>query len=158
MLFTTCWMGIIGYTDDYIKVFLKNKEGLKAIFKIAGQIVLGLVVGYVMLFHEQVVVRIPKEIALENNYKIVQTISLHDIAKNKTLEYAYVKTSSTNVPFLKGNVFDYVWLTRFFGDNGASLLWILFIPIVIFIVTGVSNAANLTDGLDGLASDRKSVV
>ncbi|MEO6189743.1 MAG: phospho-N-acetylmuramoyl-pentapeptide-transferase, partial [Saprospiraceae bacterium] len=100
----------------------------------------------------------PKEIALENNYKIVQTISLYDISKNKTMEYAYVKTTATNVPFLKGNSFDYVWLTKFLGDNGPSLLWILFIPIVIFIVTGVSNAANLTDGLDGLASGISAII
>ncbi len=158
MIFTTCWMGAIGFADDYIKVFLKNKEGLKAIFKVAGQVVLGLVVGFVMLYHEQVVVRLPKDIALQNHYKIEQTIVLNDIVRNKTSEYAYVKTSVTNVPFLKGNSFDYVWLTNFMGDNAASLLWILFIPIVIFIVIAVSNAANLTDGLDGLASGVSAII
>ncbi|MEP7196386.1 MAG: phospho-N-acetylmuramoyl-pentapeptide-transferase [Saprospiraceae bacterium] len=158
LLFTTCWMGAIGFADDYIKVFLKNKAGLKAIFKIVGQVILGLVVGFVMLYHEHVVVRIPKEIALKNNYKIEQTINLNDIANNKTVEYAYVKTALTNVPFLKGNSFDYVWLTKFLGDNGPSLLWILFIPIVIIIVTAVSNAANLTDGLDGLATGVSAII
>ncbi len=158
MLFTTCWMGAIGFADDYIKVLLKNKEGLKAAFKIVGQIILGLVVGFVMLYHQNVVVRIPKETALAHQYPISQTIVLNDIVKNKTVEYAYVKTSLTNVPFLKGNSFDYVWLTNFLGDNGPSLLWLFFIPIVIIIVISVSNAANLTDGLDGLASGVSAVV
>lgn len=158
MLFTTCWMGAIGFADDYIKVFLKNKEGLKAVFKISGQLILGLVVGFVMLYHHNVVVRVPKEIALQNDYKIEQTIVLNDLIKNKTTEFAYVKTSLTNVPFLKGNSFDYVWLTNFLGDNGPSLIWLFFIPIVIFIVISVSNAANLTDGLDGLASGVSAII
>ncbi len=158
MLFTTCWMGIIGFTDDYIKVFLKNKEGLKAKFKLSGQILLGVVVGFVMLNHEQIVVRVPKETAIANHYTIEQTINLTDITKNKTTEYAYVKSTVTNVPFLKGNNFDYVWLTKFMGEHGPDLLWIIFIPIVIFIVTAVSNAANLTDGLDGLATGVCSVI
>lgn len=158
MLFSTCWMGAIGFADDYIKVFLKNKQGLKAIFKVAGHVILGLVVGFVMLYHEQVVVRLPKEEALANHFKIMQTIVLNDIAQNRSAEYAYVKTSMTNVPFLKGNNFDYEWLTHFIGDNGPSLLWLFFIPIVIFIVIAVSNAANLTDGLDGLATGVSAII
>lgn len=158
MLFTTCWMGAIGFADDYIKVFLKNKEGLKAIFKVSGQLILGLVVGIVMLYHHEVVVRIPKDLALKNNYSIEQTVVFNDVIKNKTSEYAYVKTSLTNVPFLKGNSFDYEWLTHFIGDNGPNLLWLFFIPIVIFIVISVSNAANLTDGLDGLAAGISAII
>lgn len=158
MLFTTLWLGIIGFTDDYIKVFLKNKQGLKAIFKILGQVVLGIVVAVVMLFHEKVVVRMPKAEALKYHYTIEQEIISFDNVKNKSIEYVYVKSSLTNVPFLKGNSFDYAWLTAFFGDNTGSLLWILFIPFVIFIVTAVSNAANLTDGLDGLATGVSAII
>ena len=152
------WLGIIGFTDDYIKVFLKNKQGLKAIFKILGQVVLGIVVAIVMLFHEKVVVRMPKAEALKYHYAIEQEIISFDNVKNKSIEYVYVKSSLTNVPFLKGNSFDYAWLTAFFGDNTGSLLWILFIPFVIFIVTAVSNAANLTDGLDGLATGVSAII
>jgi len=120
MLFTTLWLGIIGFTDDYIKVFLKNKQGLKAIFKILGQVVLGIVVAVVMLFHEKVVVRMPKAEALKYHYTIEQEIISFDNVKNKSIEYVYVKSSLTNVPFLKGNSFDYAWLTAFFGVNTGS--------------------------------------
>lgn len=113
MLFTTLWLGIIGFTDDYIKVFLKNKQGLKAIFKILGQVVLGIVVAVVMLFHEKVVVPMPKAEALKYHYAIEQEIISFDNVKNKSIEYVYVKSSLTNVPFLKGNSFDYAWLTSF---------------------------------------------
>ena len=156
MIFTTVWMGLIGFADDYIKVFLKDKEGLKAIFKVSGQIVLGLVVGLVMLYHDDVLVRMPKADALKHNYPIEQSIVNIDPAKSQ--EFVYVKTSLTNVPFLKGNRFDYTWLIQFLGDNSGSLIWIIFIPLVIFIVTAVSNGANLTDGLDGLATGVSAII
>ncbi len=155
LLFTTLWMGVIGFADDYIKVFLKDKEGLKAIFKVLGQVVLGLVVALAMLYHSDVVVRMPKSEAMHFRYDISQEIPS---AEGNGESQVYVKTSLTNVPFLKGNRFDYAWLTEFMGDNSRSFVWILFIPIVIFIVTAVSNAANLTDGLDGLATGVSAVI
>ncbi len=158
MLFTTLWMGLIGFADDYIKVFLKDKEGLKAIFKIIGQIVLGIVVALIMLYHEDVVVRMTKEEALQYNYPIQQTITTLNVKNNTTVEYVYVKTSLTNVPFLKGNRFDYSWLLSFISANSANLVWLIFVPFVIFIVTAVSNAANLTDGLDGLAAGVAAII
>lgn len=158
MLFTTVWMGMIGFADDYIKVFLKDKEGLKAIFKIAGQVVLGLVVALVMLYHENVLVRMTKADALKFNYPIEHAFVSMDASKSRTIEYVYVKSSLTNVPFLKGNRFDYTWLSNFMGDNSGTMVWIVFIPIVILIVTAVSNAANLTDGLDGLATGVSGII
>lgn len=158
MLFTTVWMGLIGFADDYIKVFLKDKQGLKAIFKIAGQIVCGLVIAVVMLYHEKVLVRMPKAEALKQHYLIVEEYTSYDPVKNLNTEFVYVKTQLTNVPFLKGNRFDYYWISEFIGDNAHRWIWIIFIPIVIFIVTAVSNGANLTDGLDGLATGVSAII
>lgn len=158
MLFTTVWMGLIGFADDYIKVFLKDKQGLKAIFKIIGQIICGLVIGLVVLYHEKVLVRMPKAEALKMHYVIEEEFTTWDATRNQTNEYVYVKTQLTNVPFLKGNRFDYYWITEFFGDNAHMWIWLVFIPIVIFIVTAVSNAANLTDGLDGLATGVSAII
>lgn len=158
MLFTTVWMGMIGFADDYIKVFLKDKQGLKAIFKIIGQIICGLVIGLVVLYHEKVLVRMPKAEALKMHYLIEEEFTTWDATRNQTNEYVYVKTQLTNVPFLKGNRFDYYWITEFFGDNAHMWIWLVFIPIVIFIVTAVSNAANLTDGLDGLATGVSAII
>lgn len=156
LMFTTLWMGVIGFADDYIKVFLKDKQGLKAIFKILGQFVLGLVVSLAMLYHNDVVVRMTKSDALKYQYDIQQEVSGFD--KLTGDQFVYVKTSLTNVPFLKGNSFDYAWIVEFLGDNSNSLVWIIFIPLVIFIVTAVSNAANLTDGLDGLATGVSAII
>ncbi|MBK6544051.1 MAG: phospho-N-acetylmuramoyl-pentapeptide-transferase [Saprospiraceae bacterium] len=158
MLFTTVWMGLIGFADDYIKVFLKDKSGLKAIFKILGQVVCGLVIALVMLYHEKILVRMPKAEALKMHYVIEEEFTTWDAIRNQTHEYVYVKTQLTNVPFLKGNRFDYYWISEFFGDNKHVWIWLIFIPIVIFIVTAVSNAANLTDGLDGLATGVSAVI
>ncbi len=158
MLFTTVWMGLIGFADDYIKVFLKDKQGLKAIFKIAGQIICGLVIAVVMLYHEKVLVRMPKAEAEKQHYLIVEEFTSYDAVKNLNQEYVYVKTQLTNVPFLKGNRFDYYWISELIGDNAHQWIWLIFIPIVIFIVTAVSNAANLTDGLDGLATGVSAII
>lgn len=157
MLFTTVWMGMIGFADDYIKVFLKDKEGLKAIFKILGQVVLGLVVALVMMYHEDVLVRMTKSEALKENYSIEQTFMAADASKTKMIEYVYVKTALTNVPFMKGNSFDYTWISNFWRQF-RFIIMAFFIPIVIFIVTAVSNAANLTDGLDGLATGVSAII
>ena len=151
MLVTTVWMGTIGFIDDYIKVFLKNKEGLSGKFKILGQVGCGLFVSLVMLFNDNVVVRMNYEEAMAQNYPIVQRVKADD-HKGQLQEMAYVKTSITNVPFVKGNMLEYSSVLWFLKENKDKWVWLIFIPMVIFIVTAVSNAANLTDGLDGLAA------
>ena len=131
MIITTVWCGAIGFLDDYIKVFRHNKEGLKGKFKIVGQVGLGIIVGSVMCFSEDIVVR--------ENHSV-------DTAIEHTIEMQDVKTTQTTIPFFKENEFDYSWLT---GGNQTAA-WILYILMAILIVTAVSNAANLTDGIDGL--------
>lgn len=154
MLLVTVWMGVIGFIDDYIKVFKKNKAGLHGKFKVMGQVGLGLIVAIVMLLNEDVVVRIPLVEAEKYGYDVVELIKPE--AGGETM--AYVRSYLTNVPFFKGNVFDYETLVRWFTENPEKWVWIVFIPIVIFIVTAVSNGANLTDGLDGLATGTSAVI
>ncbi len=161
MLFTTIWLGLIGGADDYIKVFLKNKDGLSGKTKIFGQIILGLIVGVTLLISNDVVVRMPLDEAKTGEYEIVKQYQIplprvNDISR--MTEMAYVKTTLTNVPFLKDNNFDYKYLVSFMGDNSDLWLSIIFTLIVIFIVTAVSNAANLTDGIDGLAAGTSAVI
>jgi phospho-N-acetylmuramoyl-pentapeptide-transferase len=153
MLLATIWMGVIGFIDDYIKVFKKNKKGLSGKFKILGQVGLGLIVGLAMLFSDQVVVRVSAEDAVIGNYEVVE--SKTDANGD---EWAYVKTTLTNVPFFKNNNFDYKQILWFLGENASVWVWAVFIPIVIFIVTSVSNAANLTDGVDGLATGVSAII
>ncbi len=161
MLFTTVWLGLIGGADDYIKVFLKNKEGLSGKTKIFGQVILGLIVGVAMLVSNDIVIRMPLEKANAAGYEVVKQYEIplpkvNDISR--MTEMAYVKTTLTNVPFFKDNNFDYRYLVAFAGDNMSLLLSIVFVLIVIFIVTAVSNAANLTDGIDGLAAGTSAVI
>lgn len=131
MIISTIWCGAIGFLDDYIKVFKHNKEGLKGKFKIVGQIGLGIIVGSVMWFSEDIVVR---------EYNIPQSSAEHiEVVQD-------IKTTQTTIPFFKENEFDYSWLT---GGNQTAA-WILYVFMAILIVTAVSNAANLTDGIDGL--------
>jgi phospho-N-acetylmuramoyl-pentapeptide-transferase len=156
MIISTVWLGAIGFLDDYIKVFKKNKEGLKGKFKIIGQIGIGIIVGAVLFFHQGVGIK--EKISPANQ----QTLSLTNdpAATTKLPEYSDVKTHSlkTTIPFVKNNEFDYGSLVGFLGDNAKSLAWIIFIPIVIFIVTAVSNGANVTDGIDGLASGTSAII
>ena len=157
MLLATTLMGLIGFLDDYIKVFKKNKEGLSGIFKIIGQVAFGLIIALTMLFSQDIVVRLDLKTAQEKGYKIVKAVNLEGTSGD-TLEYAYVKTTLTNVPFFKGNNFDYASVVHFLGDNVDVWVWIIFVLIVIFVVTAVSNAANLTDGLDGLATGVSGII
>lgn len=154
MLLVTLWMGAIGFLDDYIKVFRKNKAGLHGKFKVLGQVGLGLIVALVMLFSDEVVVRVPLEEATRYHYEVVEVI--HPQGQGEAI--AYVKSYLTNVPFFKGNVFDYESLVRWATDYPEKWVWLVFIPIVIFIVTAVSNGANLTDGLDGLATGTSAII
>ncbi|MFK7932390.1 MAG: phospho-N-acetylmuramoyl-pentapeptide-transferase [Saprospiraceae bacterium] len=158
MLLATIWMGVIGFTDDYIKVFRKNKKGLSGKFKILGQVMLGLIVSVVMLFNDDVVVRMEKSVAVANNYEITTDQIYDSRDKAKTTELVYVKAPITNVPFLKNNEMDYSKMLFFLGDNASKFVWIIFVPFVILVVTAVSNAANLTDGLDGLATGVSGII
>jgi phospho-N-acetylmuramoyl-pentapeptide-transferase len=135
-------MGAIGFIDDYIKVFRKDKEGLKSRFKLIGQSTLGLIVGVVLYTHPEITIK-QKDAA--------QT----DIEFSKVEE---VKSLQTNIPFFKGNEFDYSDIITALNDNWADYAWLIFIPIVIFIVTAVSNGANLTDGIDGLAAGSSAII
>jgi phospho-N-acetylmuramoyl-pentapeptide-transferase len=157
LLFSTLWMAAIGFVDDYIKVFKKDKGGLKGRFKILGQVVLGLVIALVMLYHQDVIVRVDLAQAQLEKLEIIKEVVQKD-AQGVQRTYAHVKTSLTNVPFVKGNILSYDDLLGFLGENASRWLAILFIPFVIFIVTAVSNAANLTDGLDGLAAGVSAII
>jgi phospho-N-acetylmuramoyl-pentapeptide-transferase len=161
MIFTTIWMALIGFADDYIKVFRKNKDGLHGKFKIFGQVVLGLVVGLVMVFHDDVVVRVPVEVAEAESYEVISTFDAEIVKMGKEpylQKMAYAKASITNIPFIKNNELNYKYLVWFLGDNGAKFSWLVFVLIVVFIVTSVSNAANLTDGIDGLAAGVSAII
>lgn len=161
MIFTTIWMGIIGFADDYIKVFKKNKEGLSGKTKIFGQVILGLVVGITMMISHEIVIRMPLDQAQAGGYEITKTYSTVVSKVNeeaKILQMAHVKSTLTNIPFYKDNNFDYKYLIAFADDNSGLILSILFSFIVVFIVTAVSNAANLTDGIDGLAAGTSAII
>lgn len=155
MVIATIWLGLIGFLDDYIKVFKKNKEGLKGTSKIIGQIGVGLIVGGILYFSNDVVVH--KRVA--SNYKLQadETFVTHEHAQNAGENYKWIRTDdmTTTIPFFKGNEFNYNWLI---GDINKSYGWLIFIPIVIFIVIAVSNGANMTDGLDGLATGTSAII
>ncbi len=158
MIIVTVWMALIGFTDDYIKVFKKDKGGLKGRTKVLGQVVLGLIVGLVMLFSDQVVVRMSPAEAELGGYEILERVNINPRTNQPTKESVYVKTTLTNVPFLKGNNLDYTTFLWFLKDNASTWVWVIFLPLIIIIVTAVSNGANLTDGLDGLATGVSAVV
>jgi phospho-N-acetylmuramoyl-pentapeptide-transferase len=153
MLISTLWLALIGYIDDYIKVVKKDKDGLKGIFKIIGQVGLGLFVGITMLVSNDVVIRMTPEEASLGNYKIVKTVMVEDPnVEGKVEQLVYAKAAITNVPFFKNNQLDYGKILDVFSSNSQTLLWIVFVLSVVFIITAVSNAANITDGIDGLAT------
>lgn len=158
MIIVTVWMALIGFTDDYIKVFKKDKGGLKGRTKVLGQVVLGLIVGLVMLFSDQVVVRMSPAEAELGGYEVLERVNINPRTNQPTKESVYVKTTLTNVPFLKGNNLDYTTFLWFLKDNASTWVWVIFLPLIIIIVTAVSNGANLTDGLDGLATGVSAVV
>ncbi len=161
MLFVTVWLGLIGFLDDYIKVFKKNKEGLAGRFKIIGQIVAGLVVGSVLYFNQGVVIRerMPER---KTSVTVVKPGSLTAFEQikdhNKKFKSNPEKSTKTTIPFFKNNEFDYAVLLKWTGDDYRKLAWLIFIPMVIFIITAISNGANLTDGMDGLATGTSAVI
>jgi phospho-N-acetylmuramoyl-pentapeptide-transferase len=161
MLLATSWMGIVGFLDDYIKVFKKNKKGLPGIFKVVGQVTLGLAVSLVMLKSDDIVVRMDKPTAELNNYEIMKTVYAPDPQRgNRLREMVYVKAPLTNVPFYKNNELDYSkFMKPLIGaENSKKLTSFIFIIFVILIITAVSNAANLTDGIDGLAAGTSAII
>lgn len=160
MIVATIWMAVIGFVDDYIKVFLKNKEGLSGKFKILGQVGLGLIIGITMIVSDDVVVRISTETAEQIGFSGQQVVKgpFYIGEGDIVVEKADYKASLTNVPFLKGNRFDYAWILPMEKSKAERWVWLLFVPIVIFIVTAVSNAANLTDGIDGLATGVSGII
>lgn len=155
MLVTTIWLGLIGFIDDYIKVYKKNKEGLRGKFKILGQVGLGLIVGLSLYFNEDVIIRERIDISVEE-------VEIHSNVLQDNSGNYYVnndqKSTITTIPFLKNNEFDYSWLVWFMGDLASKYAWIAFVLVVIFIVTAVSNGANMTDGLDGLATGSAAII
>jgi len=162
LIISTVWMAVIGFIDDYIKVFLKNKQGLAGHFKVLGQIGLGLLIALTMIFNDGIVVRMDVEEAEELGYTemVGEPILIEDAANPMApaVEKGDYKTNLTNVPFFKGNSLDYAWLLPFDAEKNSRWVWLLFVPLVIFVVTAVSNAANLTDGLDGLATGVSGII
>lgn len=159
MIFTTIWLGVLGFIDDYIKVFKHNKKGLTGKAKLIGQVVLGFVVAVVMYFHPDAVIQedvhvrttaiTSDEILRANN----GSSSMVEMGKTPAIH-----STKTTIPFVKNNEFDYAWLTQWLGDEDGRWSFLLYIPIIIFIIVAVSNGANLTDGLDGLATGTSAPV
>ena len=146
MVVTTLWLGAIGFTDDYIKVFKKNKEGLRGRFKIVGQVGLGLIVGVTLYLSPDVVIKENMEVRRNN---IIEEVNYHQVE---------TKSTKTTIPFLKNNNFDYSKLVEWTGDYKVEAAWLVFVLMTIFVVTAVSNGANLTDGLDGLAAGSSAII
>lgn len=150
LIVTTIWMGAIGFADDYIKVFKKNKDGLKGRFKIVGQVSLGIFVGLMLYFNPDVVV---KEKLRHGEVVISQEVT---ISSNRFGEAE--KSTKTTIPFVKNNEFDYANLLTWMGEWTKDYVWLFFVVVVIFIITAVSNGANLTDGIDGLAAGSSAII
>lgn len=159
MIFTTVWLGCLGFADDYIKVFKKNKEGIAGKKKLIGQIILGLIVGLVMCFHPDAVIKEKSNVGKQ--YVETEEVFKFDNASRTTTVFTNSPaehSTKTTIPFVKNNEFDYAWLTNWTGDKSGILSSIVYILIIIFIIAGVSNGANLTDGLDGLAAGTAAVI
>jgi phospho-N-acetylmuramoyl-pentapeptide-transferase len=159
MIVTTVWLGIIGFIDDYIKVFKKDKAGLAGRFKIMGQVGLGLIIGSTLYFNPYVVV---KEKASKNEIRLHTESSnvIENIRQNENILVSplAVKSTKTTIPFLKNHEFDYASLLKWTGPNYRNWSWLIFIPVVILIITAVSNGANITDGIDGLAPGTSAII
>ena len=157
MLITTVWLGALGFVDDYIKVFKKNKAGLSGKLKIVGQVILGVVVGCMMYFHPDITIKEKQEIATYSQNHNLQRQSDYQQAKTEFMKES-ARSTKTTIPFVKNNEFDYSWLIKWIGKDYKDYAWIIFIPIVIFFITAISNGANLTDGIDGLATGTSAII
>ena len=149
MLISTVLLGAIGFVDDYIKVFKKNKEGLAGKFKVFGQIAVGLIVASSLYFHQDVTI---KSKVNEPSVNQLETVS------EEGSSWVEMRSTKTTIPFIKNNEFDYSWLLVWLNKDLEKYTWIIFIPLVIIIVTAVSNGANITDGLDGLATGTSAII
>jgi phospho-N-acetylmuramoyl-pentapeptide-transferase len=160
MIISTVWLGMIGFLDDYIKVFKKDKKGLAGKFKVIGQVGLGIVVGCLLYFNEHVVVREKSENQTVTWQK--QKTLIDDLTNSETTQLfnkENIKSTKTTIPFFKNNEFDYSYLlTSWLGNDAKKYAWLIFITVVIFIVTAVSNGANITDGIDGLAAGTSAII
>ncbi len=148
LIVTTLWMGTIGFIDDYIKIFKKDKQGLKGIFKVFGQVGLGLIVGSVLYFNPTVTIQ------TDAGKSDVFKATTENVIKQAPV---YEKSTATTIPFFKNNEFDYAEVLAWTGEGYENWAWLIFIPVVIFIITAVSNGANLTDGIDGLAAGTSAI-
>jgi phospho-N-acetylmuramoyl-pentapeptide-transferase len=158
LILSTLILGTIGFIDDYIKVFKKDKKGLSGRFKVIGQVSVGILVSTILYFHDDVVV---KRKVFDNNLQKIEITELeNDLEKKYAKSYTWKEEKSliTTIPFVKNNEFDYSRLISWIGDDYKKWSWLVFIPIVIFIITAVSNGANITDGLDGLAAGTSAVI
>lgn len=152
LIVTTLWMGAIGFLDDYIKTFRKDKEGLKGIFKVVGQVGLGVIVGATIYFHPDITIKENPEVpGVVNAVELISSAEDVEVAQEE-------KSTKTTIPFVKNNEFDYASLITWINPEWSKYAWLIFIPIVIFIVTAVSNGANLTDGIDGLAAGTSAII
>ncbi|SMG20844.1 phospho-N-acetylmuramoyl-pentapeptide-transferase [Sphingobacterium psychroaquaticum] len=154
MIITTVWMGAIGFLDDYIKVFRKNKEGLAGRFKVIGQVGLGTLIAITMYAHPDIVVR--QEVKNPTSTKAVEIMT--DTQTGERYYAENVKSTKTNIPFYKNNEFDYAKVLSMFGLNSNLVTFLVFLIVVVFIVTAVSNGANITDGIDGLATGTSAII
>ena len=157
MLGTTLWLGLIGFLDDYIKVFKKHKEGLRGKYKVIGQVMLGLVVGLLIMYHPDITI---KETSSVETYVASHNINVegnYDKAKSEFSKDP-VKSTKTTIPFVKSNELDYAKIITWMGDWTKNWVWLVYVIIVIFVVTATSNGANLTDGIDGLATGTSAII
>ena len=155
MLVTTIWLGLLGFTDDYIKVFKKDKKGLSAKFKLIGQVALGIFIGSVMYFSPDITIRqklTDQEMLVRQQERLDCRPEANDFFHETSQ-----KSTKTTIPFVKNNEFDYAYLIKWVGKDFRDYAWLIFIPIVILILTAVSNGVNITDGLDGLATSTSAV-
>ena len=152
LIITTVWLGFIGFVDDYIKVFKKDKKGLHGKFKILGQVTLGIIVGLTFYFSDDIVIREQFPVSQPT---VIQSADAPPPVQQ--YEWRDVKTTTSTIPFVKQNEFDYAWLIGWMGDNAKNWVWLVVVLVIIFIITAVSNAANITDGLDGLAAGTSAI-
>ncbi len=157
MIFTTVWLGLIGFIDDYIKVFKKNKKGLAGKFKIYGQVVLGLIIGLCMHFSDEIAIR--EKVSEEKLIQVKEDGEIERITNpSQKFSKELTKSTKTTIPFFKNNEADYSKILSFLGEGFSNWSFLIFIPIVILIIIGVSNGANLTDGIDGLATGTSAII
>ena len=157
MLGTTLWLGLIGFIDDYIKVFRRHKEGLRGIYKVVGQVVLGLAVGLLIMYHPDITI---KETSTVESYIASHNVNVDDNYQKAKREFSQnpVKSTKTTIPFVKNHELDYAKIITWMGDWANHWVWLIYVIIVILVVTATSNGANLTDGIDGLATGTSAII